>query len=60
MNFTPNWRFKVEKYLYAGNSSCLLILFFSCDFFDTAQYHISALNVKGESSCVATIVVKSR
>uniref|UniRef100_A0A8C9X855 Myomesin 1a (skelemin) n=1 Tax=Sander lucioperca TaxID=283035 RepID=A0A8C9X855_SANLU len=31
----------------------------SCDFIDTAQYHVSALNVKGEVSSVATIVVKS-
>uniref|UniRef100_A0A672ZBT1 Myomesin 1a (skelemin) n=1 Tax=Sphaeramia orbicularis TaxID=375764 RepID=A0A672ZBT1_9TELE len=30
-----------------------------CDFFDTAQYYASALNVKGESSSVATIVVKN-
>lgn len=33
---------------------------FSCDFLDTAQYHVSALNVKGEASYVATVVVKSR
>lgn len=32
----------------------------SCDFLDTAQYHVSALNVKGEVSSVATVVVKSR
>lgn len=32
----------------------------SCDFFDTAKYHISALNVKGEASAVASVVVKSR
>uniref|UniRef100_A0A8D0CPC9 Myomesin 1a (skelemin) n=1 Tax=Sander lucioperca TaxID=283035 RepID=A0A8D0CPC9_SANLU len=31
-----------------------------CDFIDTAQYHVSALNVKGEVSSVATIVVKNR
>ncbi|XP_056277833.1 myomesin 1a (skelemin) isoform X2 [Pseudoliparis swirei] len=30
----------------------------NCDFIDTAQYHASALNVKGEVSSVATIVVK--
>uniref|UniRef100_A0A8C9X594 Myomesin 1a (skelemin) n=1 Tax=Sander lucioperca TaxID=283035 RepID=A0A8C9X594_SANLU len=30
----------------------------NCDFIDTAQYHVSALNVKGEVSSVATIVVK--
>uniref|UniRef100_A0A3Q2VEZ3 Myomesin 1a (skelemin) n=1 Tax=Haplochromis burtoni TaxID=8153 RepID=A0A3Q2VEZ3_HAPBU len=32
----------------------------NCDFFDTAKYHISALNVKGEASAVASVVVKSR
>uniref|UniRef100_A0A8C9TPN7 Myomesin 1a (skelemin) n=1 Tax=Scleropages formosus TaxID=113540 RepID=A0A8C9TPN7_SCLFO len=31
-----------------------------CAFEDTAQYRISALNIKGESSAVATVVVKSR
>ncbi|XP_057712473.1 myomesin 1a (skelemin) isoform X2 [Corythoichthys intestinalis] len=30
----------------------------SCDFLDTAAYRVSALNVKGEMSCVATVVVK--
>uniref|UniRef100_A0A8C4I3R9 Myomesin 1a (skelemin) n=1 Tax=Dicentrarchus labrax TaxID=13489 RepID=A0A8C4I3R9_DICLA len=30
-----------------------------CDFFDTAQYCVSALNVKGEYSSVATVVVKN-
>lgn len=33
---------------------------FSCDFTDTAQYRVSALNVKGEASSMATVVVKSR
>lgn len=37
-----------------------LILISSCDFLDTAQYCASALNVKGEASSVATIVVKSK
>lgn len=32
----------------------------SCDFLDTAQYRVSALNIKGEVSSVATIVVKSK
>lgn len=32
----------------------------SCNFTDTAQYSISALNVKGEASYVATVVVKSK
>lgn len=67
MNFTSSWLFYVKNILQrakykwdAGNSSCLHNLFFSCDFFDTAQYYISALNVKGETSSVATIVIKSR
>ncbi|KAM6919278.1 myomesin 1a (skelemin) isoform 3-T5 [Xenentodon cancila] len=30
----------------------------NCDFLDTAQYRVSALNVKGEVSSVATVVVK--
>ncbi|XP_017266485.1 myomesin 1a (skelemin) isoform X2 [Kryptolebias marmoratus] len=30
----------------------------NCDFLDTAQYHVSALNVKGEASSTATLVVK--
>lgn len=33
---------------------------FSCDFIDTALYRASALNIKGEASSVATVVVKSR
>lgn len=32
----------------------------SCDFLDTAQYYASALNVKGEASSVAYIVIKSK
>uniref|UniRef100_A0A3Q1CDK8 Myomesin 1b n=1 Tax=Amphiprion ocellaris TaxID=80972 RepID=A0A3Q1CDK8_AMPOC len=31
-----------------------------CDFDDTAQYHASAMNSKGEQSAFASIVVKSR
>ncbi|XP_012734781.2 myomesin 1a (skelemin) isoform X2 [Fundulus heteroclitus] len=30
----------------------------NCDFLDTAQYYVSALNVKGEASSAATVVVK--
>lgn len=33
---------------------------FRCDFDDTAQYHVSAMNAKGELSAFASIVVKSR
>uniref|UniRef100_A0A8C5BT61 Myomesin 1a (skelemin) n=1 Tax=Gadus morhua TaxID=8049 RepID=A0A8C5BT61_GADMO len=44
------------------NSSRFLVspLFFpSCEFLDTALYHASALNIKGESSATATIVIKN-
>lgn len=33
---------------------------FRCDFDDTAQYRASAMNVKGEISAYASLVVKSR
>jgi hypothetical protein len=33
---------------------------FRCDFEDTAQYRASAMNVKGELSAYASVVVKSR
>lgn len=31
----------------------------SCNFSDTAEYRISALNVKGESSAFASVIIKS-
>lgn len=31
-----------------------------CDFSDTAEYRISALNVKGETSAFSSVIVKSR
>lgn len=33
---------------------------FRCDFDDTAQYRVSAMNSKGELSAFASIVVKRR
>lgn len=42
------------------SSPHLHISFSSCSFTDTAQYSVSALNVKGEASYVATVVVKSK
>lgn len=42
------------------SSSHLRLFFSSCGFTDTAQYSVSALNVKGEASYVATVVVKSK
>lgn len=32
---------------------------FRCDFDDTAQYRVSAMNSKGELSAFASVVVKS-
>lgn len=31
-----------------------------CDFDDTAQYRVSAMNTQGEQSAIASVVVKSR
>lgn len=33
---------------------------FRCDFDDTAQYRVSAMNSKGELSAFASVVVKSK
>lgn len=33
---------------------------FRCDFEDTAQYRVSAMNTQGEQSAIASVVVKSR
>uniref|UniRef100_A0A8C9X3E9 Myomesin 1a (skelemin) n=1 Tax=Sander lucioperca TaxID=283035 RepID=A0A8C9X3E9_SANLU len=49
-----------EKYAVESNYNMHSLEIKNCDFIDTAQYHVSALNVKGEVSSVATIVVKSR
>uniref|UniRef100_A0A3Q3KHS8 Myomesin 1a (skelemin) n=1 Tax=Monopterus albus TaxID=43700 RepID=A0A3Q3KHS8_MONAL len=46
-----------EKYTVESNYN-MHSLEIKCNFFDTAQYCISALNVKGEASSVATVVVK--
>nr|XP_019967641.1 PREDICTED: M-protein, striated muscle-like isoform X3 [Paralichthys olivaceus] len=47
-----------EKYTAESNYNMHSLEIKNCDFLDTAQYHVSALNVKGEASFVATIVVK--
>ncbi|XP_033506530.1 myomesin 1a (skelemin) isoform X2 [Epinephelus lanceolatus] len=47
-----------EKYIAESNYNMHSLEIKNCDFLDTAQYHISALNVKGNSSAVASIVVK--
>uniref|UniRef100_A0A8D3B244 Myomesin 1a (skelemin) n=1 Tax=Scophthalmus maximus TaxID=52904 RepID=A0A8D3B244_SCOMX len=48
-----------EKYTAESNYNMHSLEIKNCDFLDTAQYHVSALNVKGEASYVATVVVKS-
>ncbi|XP_029930326.1 myomesin 1a (skelemin) [Myripristis murdjan] len=47
-----------EKYTVESNYNMHSLEIKNCDFFDTAQYHASVLNVKGEVSCAATVVVK--
>ncbi|KAM3842261.1 myomesin 1a (skelemin) [Diretmus argenteus] len=47
-----------EKYTTESNYNMHSLEIKNCDFLDTAQYHASALNVKGEASFVATVVVK--
>uniref|UniRef100_A0AAX7U7G1 Myomesin 1a (skelemin) n=1 Tax=Astatotilapia calliptera TaxID=8154 RepID=A0AAX7U7G1_ASTCA len=47
-----------EKYTAESNYNMHSLEIKNCDFFDTAKYHISALNVKGEASAVASVVVK--
>ncbi|XP_051263724.1 myomesin 1a (skelemin) isoform X2 [Dicentrarchus labrax] len=47
-----------EKYTAESNYNMHSLEIKNCDFFDTAQYCVSALNVKGEYSSVATVVVK--
>ncbi|KAM7400376.1 hypothetical protein PAMA_004863 [Pampus argenteus] len=47
-----------EKYTAESSYNMHSLEIKNCNFTDTAQYHVSALNVKGEMSSVATIVVK--
>ncbi|XP_061777038.1 myomesin 1a (skelemin) isoform X1 [Nerophis ophidion] len=47
-----------EKYSVESSYNMHSLQIKNCDFYDTAQYRVSALNVKGEISSVATIVVK--
>ncbi|KAJ3594672.1 hypothetical protein NHX12_003979 [Muraenolepis orangiensis] len=48
-----------EKYTTESNYNMHSLEIKNCDFFDTAKYHASALNIKGESSSVASIVIKN-
>ncbi|XP_019751873.1 myomesin 1a (skelemin) isoform X2 [Hippocampus comes] len=47
-----------EKFTVESNYNMHYLEIKNCDFLDTAAYRVSALNVKGEMSCVATVVVK--
>ncbi|XP_078790621.1 myomesin 1a (skelemin) isoform X4 [Oryzias latipes] len=47
-----------EKYTAESSYNMHSLEIKNCDFLDTAQYCASALNVKGEASSVATVVVK--
>lgn len=37
----------------------VIFFYFRCDFEDTAQYRVSAMNSKGELSAFASVIVKS-
>ncbi|PWA25329.1 hypothetical protein CCH79_00005466 [Gambusia affinis] len=47
-----------EKYTVESTYNMHSLEIKNCDFLDTAQYYASALNVKGEASSAATVVVK--
>ncbi|XP_014916242.1 myomesin 1a (skelemin) isoform X3 [Poecilia latipinna] len=47
-----------EKYTAESTYNMHSLEIKNCDFLDTAQYYASALNVKGEASSAATVVVK--
>ncbi|KAG7274942.1 hypothetical protein CRUP_033614 [Coryphaenoides rupestris] len=47
-----------EKYTIESNYNMHSLEIKNCEFSDTAQYNASALNIRGESSSVASIVIK--
>ncbi|XP_053324051.1 myomesin-1 isoform X2 [Spea bombifrons] len=47
-----------EKYKIESAYGLHSLEIYKCDFEDTAQYHASAMNVKGENSSYASLVVK--
>ncbi|CAJ0919512.1 unnamed protein product [Ranitomeya imitator] len=57
-NVPINDQFHSEKYKIESEYGLHSLEIFKCDFEDTAQYHASAMNVKGESSSYASLVVK--
>ncbi|XP_069813833.1 myomesin-1 isoform X2 [Dendropsophus ebraccatus] len=57
-NVPINDQLHSEKYKIEGAYGLHSLEIFNCDFEDTAQYHASAMNVKGENSSYASLVVK--
>ncbi|TSK82173.1 Myomesin-1 [Bagarius yarrelli] len=47
-----------EKYTAESNYNMHSLEIKNCDFSDTAEYRISALNIKGESSAFASVIIK--
>ncbi|KAK3567501.1 hypothetical protein QTP86_019952 [Hemibagrus guttatus] len=47
-----------EKYTAESNYNMHSLEIKNCDFSDTAEYRMSALNVKGESSAFASVIIK--
>ncbi|XP_051554889.1 myomesin-2-like isoform X2 [Myxocyprinus asiaticus] len=47
-----------EKYITESQYNMHSLEIINCDFSDTAEYRISALNMKGESSAFAPVIVK--
>uniref|UniRef100_A0A3P8Y002 Myomesin 1a (skelemin) n=1 Tax=Esox lucius TaxID=8010 RepID=A0A3P8Y002_ESOLU len=48
-----------DKYTVESNYNMHSLEIKNCDFLDTAQYRASSLNIKGERSCIATVVIKN-
>ncbi|XP_066435702.1 myomesin-1 [Eleutherodactylus coqui] len=57
-NVPINAQLHPEKYKIESGYGLHSLEIFKCDFEDTAQYHASAMNVKGENSSFASLVVK--
>ncbi|XP_040287833.1 LOW QUALITY PROTEIN: myomesin-1 [Bufo bufo] len=57
-NVPINEQLHPEKYKIESGYGLHSLEIFNCDFEDTAQYHASAMNVKGENSSYASLVVK--
>ncbi|CAI9602040.1 unnamed protein product [Staurois parvus] len=57
-NVTINDQAYPDKYKIESGYGLHSLEIYNCDFEDTAQYHASAMNVKGENSAFASLVVK--